>query len=188
MPFGKVDAIADAGLPDVEQLALLFDKHSLTRLEYEHDDYRVVLERTVPASSALCASQSEMQPTLCASQNEPQALSSAQQPVPQSTTTDSRAENITVVRAPIVGITYSSREPGAPAFVSAGIHVNIGDVLCLVEAMKMFNEIKAPVAGTVQEIHFENGAFVEHGAALVSILPEASNAPSHTTDSSAMRG
>jgi acetyl-CoA carboxylase biotin carboxyl carrier protein len=78
-----------------------------------------------------------------------------------------------VVRTPLLGIAYRSREPGTAPLVSVGAQVNRNDVLCLVEAMKLFNEITAPISGVITAIHFEDGALVEHGAALVSITPLA---------------
>ena len=73
------------------------------------------------------------------------------------------------VTAPLVGIAYRSKEPGAPPFVNQGDTVQEGTVLCLIEAMKMFNEVKAPCAGTVATIHFKDADLVEHGAPLLSL-------------------
>ena len=65
------------------------------------------------------------------------------------------------VKAPMVGTFYSSATPGTPAFVSIGQQVKVGDVLGVIEAMKMFNQVEAEVAGTVQAILVENGQSVE---------------------------
>jgi acetyl-CoA carboxylase biotin carboxyl carrier protein len=66
-----------------------------------------------------------------------------------------------VVRAPMVGTFYASASPGAPAFVSVGTRVKAGDPLGIIEAMKMFNQLEADVAGTVLAIVAENGQPVE---------------------------
>ncbi|MEO6800010.1 MAG: acetyl-CoA carboxylase biotin carboxyl carrier protein [Rhodanobacter sp.] len=66
-----------------------------------------------------------------------------------------------VVKAPMVGTFYASATPGAPAFVKVGQQVNAGETLGVIEAMKMFNQIEAEVAGTVQAILIENGQPVE---------------------------
>jgi len=65
------------------------------------------------------------------------------------------------VRSPMVGTYYSSAAPTAPAFVKKGQQVKVGDVLCVIEAMKMFNQIEADAAGVVSEILVENGSPVE---------------------------
>jgi len=66
-----------------------------------------------------------------------------------------------VVKAPMVGTFYASASPGAPAFVKIGQQVKAGETLGIIEAMKMFNQIEADVAGTVQAILLENGQPVE---------------------------
>ncbi|MCL2750927.1 MAG: hypothetical protein FWE96_08040 [Coriobacteriia bacterium] len=74
-----------------------------------------------------------------------------------------------VIEAPLTGIAYRTKEPGVPPFVEVGSVVQEGDVLCLIEAMKMFSEVKASVAGTVAAIHFDSAALVEKGAPLVTL-------------------
>jgi len=71
------------------------------------------------------------------------------------------------VTSPMVGVAYLSPEPGAPAFVSAGQQVAAGQTLLLIEAMKTFNQIKAPKAGTVAAILVQHSAPVEYGEVLI---------------------
>ncbi len=74
-----------------------------------------------------------------------------------------------VVKAPMVGTFYRSGAPGAAAFVEVGQSVSVGDVLCIIEAMKLMNEIESDAAGTIKEIRVENGQPVEYGQALFVI-------------------
>ena len=67
------------------------------------------------------------------------------------------------VKAPMVGTFYSSPSPGSPMFVQIGDRVNEGDTLCIVEAMKMMNQIEADVSGTIKSIRVQNGDPVEYG-------------------------
>jgi acetyl-CoA carboxylase biotin carboxyl carrier protein len=78
-----------------------------------------------------------------------------------------------LVKAPLLGVAYRSREPGAAPFVEVGDTVEQGATLCLVEAMKMFNEIVSPVSGIISEIHVVDGELVEHGAPLFSLQVHA---------------
>ena len=71
------------------------------------------------------------------------------------------------VMSPMVGVAYLSPEPGAPPFVSVGQQVAVGQTLMLIEAMKTFNQIKAPRAGTVTAILVQSGAPVEYGEVLI---------------------
>jgi acetyl-CoA carboxylase biotin carboxyl carrier protein len=71
------------------------------------------------------------------------------------------------VVSPMVGVAYLAPEPGAPTFVNVGQQVTVGQTLMLIEAMKTFNQIKAPKAGTVTAILVQSGAPVEYGEALI---------------------
>lgn len=75
------------------------------------------------------------------------------------------------VTSPLVGTFYRSPKPGDPSFVSSGSRVVKGDTLCIIEAMKVMNEIKSEFAGVVEEILSENGAPVEYGQVLIRIRP-----------------
>ncbi len=81
----------------------------------------------------------------------------------------SQQQNLIRVSAPIVGIYYASPTPNDSPYVEVGSHVSEGDVLCLIEAMKMINEIKSPVSGTVQQISCESGSAVGYDDLLMLI-------------------
>ncbi|RZL62677.1 MAG: acetyl-CoA carboxylase biotin carboxyl carrier protein [Variovorax sp.] len=74
-----------------------------------------------------------------------------------------------VVKSPMVGTFYRSSSPGAPAFVEVGSKVNEGDTICIIEAMKILNEIEADKSGTITQILGENGQAVEYGQPLFII-------------------
>lgn len=74
-----------------------------------------------------------------------------------------------IVTAPMVGTFYSASSPGSPPFVQVGDRVNNGDTLCIVEAMKMMNQIEAEVSGTIKSIRVQNGDPVEYGQILFVI-------------------
>jgi acetyl-CoA carboxylase biotin carboxyl carrier protein len=95
-------------------------------------------------------------------------------PAPVATPAPLPAEEagLKLVTSPIVGTFYRAPDPNAPPFVNVGDRVRVGQVLCIVEAMKLMNEIEAELAGVVVKIHQENGQPVEFGAPLFSIRPE----------------
>ena len=74
--------------------------------------------------------------------------------------------------APLVGTFYSSPKPSDPPFVNIGDKVEKGQVVCIIEAMKIFNDIESEISGTVHEICIENGSPVEYGQVIIKILPE----------------
>lgn len=81
-------------------------------------------------------------------------------------------ESGNVLKSPIVGTFYRAPDPNSPAFVNVGDHVRVGQVLCIVEAMKLMNEIEAELAGTVVKVHPENGQPVQYGDPLFTIKPD----------------
>lgn len=84
-------------------------------------------------------------------------------------TIDFTGENLKEVKAPLIGTFYESPDPDSPAFVSVGDHVEKGDTLCIVEAMKLMNEIKSEFIGKVVEIKAANESMVEYGQTLFVI-------------------
>ncbi|MDR2587403.1 MAG: hypothetical protein LBC23_03980 [Coriobacteriales bacterium] len=157
--------------PELEQLAVLLDTHDLTRLEYEQGDLRIVLERqptsVVPAAAAVPV----VLPTSLVPVVADQLGGNAAAADTNSDSAQPSSPPVVTVTAPLVGIAYRSREPGAPPFVEPGQTVEEGDVVCLIEAMKLFNEIVAPAAGVIDEVLFEDAELAEYGAPLVTILP-----------------
>jgi oxaloacetate decarboxylase alpha subunit len=85
--------------------------------------------------------------------------------------TGSGADGVTRVESPMVGVFYRAPNPGAPAFVDVGDTVVPGQVLCILEAMKLFNELKSETAGIVKTIHAENAQPVEYGELLFELEP-----------------
>jgi acetyl-CoA carboxylase biotin carboxyl carrier protein len=79
---------------------------------------------------------------------------------------------LAIVKSPIVGTFYRAPDPNSPVFVNVGDHIRVGQVLCIIEAMKLMNEIEAEVAGEVVKIHHESGQPVQYGEPLFSIRPE----------------
>jgi acetyl-CoA carboxylase biotin carboxyl carrier protein len=74
-----------------------------------------------------------------------------------------------LVKSPIVGTFYRAPDPNSPPFVNVGDHVRVGQVLCIIEAMKLMNEIEAEVAGEILKIHRESGQPVQYGDPLFTI-------------------
>jgi len=100
------------------------------------------------------------------------APAAAPSPVPAAAAAAAPAEGTdAVVNSPIVGTFYRAADPNATPFVSVGDRVRLGQVLCIIEAMKLMNEIEAEVAGEVMKVHPENGQPVQYGDPLFTIRP-----------------
>jgi acetyl-CoA carboxylase biotin carboxyl carrier protein len=79
---------------------------------------------------------------------------------------------LTVLKSPIVGTFYRAPDPNSAPFVNVGDRVRVGQVLCIIEAMKLMNEIEAETAGVIAKVHQENGQPVQFGAPLFSVRAE----------------
>ncbi len=100
-----------------------------------------------------------------------QATESIKSPVADSTSSDDQFGEGHVITAPMVGIFYSSPSPDEPAFVSKGQTIKIGEVICIIEAMKIMNQIEADAEGKLLRVLVENGEAIEYGQPLFLIDP-----------------
>jgi len=153
-------------LSDLKEILRILEEQDITEFELEQDGVklRVCRSSTAAASTtpAARAPQVASVTPAAAAASEPAATAA---PPPAS---DSEAEG-TLVRSPIVGTFYSSPDPNSPTFVSVGDSVKVGQVLCIIEAMKLMNEIESEMAGEVTRIHPENGQPVQYGDPLFTI-------------------
>ncbi len=101
------------------------------------------------------------------------ASSAAGAPAPAAAPLTEEGSEVCIVKSPIVGTFYRSAEPGAKAFVSVGDTVRKGQVLCIIEAMKLMNEIDSEYDGEVTSIYVENGQAVQYGERLFAIKPSS---------------
>ena len=96
-------------------------------------------------------------------------------PVPEAPPSEAgreeAAEEVFIVKSPMVGTLYRAPNPNAPPFVNVGDVVELGQVLCIVEAMKLMNEVESEVAGEIVRIYVENGQPLEYGQSLFAIKP-----------------
>jgi len=146
--------------PDaIRALAAVLTETGLSEIEIADKDSRIRVARAgnVPAGSTVSVA--------------PAAASTASATAAQSASAsaDPDASHPGAVTSPMVGVAYLSPEPGAPAFITVGQTVTAGQTLLLIEAMKTFNQIKAPRAGTVTRILVESGAPVEYGEVLMIV-------------------
>ena len=162
-------------LDDVREILALMRDNGLSEFEIEREGLKLRLRKetvvTVAAAPALPAA--AVAPMVAAAPPAAGAgtggAAGAQAPAPPTAPEAADEIELAVVKSPIVGTFYRSSEPSAPAFVEIGAKVKKGQVLCIIEAMKLMNEIEADVAGTVTAILVEDGASVEYGQPLFKI-------------------
>lgn len=161
----------------LNEVAALMEDHGLTRVRLSEEDGRVVeLERmTAPAPEAIAvpvAAPMTAAVTPAAAPAAPAVTAPTEAPAPAAETTPApTASNTISVEAPMVGVFYAAPSPGADPFVSVGSTVHVGDTLCIIEAMKLMNEVVAEADGTVAEICVQDGDLVEFGSCIMKIVP-----------------
>ena len=154
----------------LERMLAFMAEHGLEEFEYARGDLRIRLKK--PAANSGSAPQRALGvPEIVVSGPLAGGARPAEAPPRESAVEASRAEDLHVVKSPIVGTFYSAPSPGAEPFVKVGDHVEVGQVLCIVEAMKLMNEIESDVSGEVMRIFVENGQPVEYGEPLFAIRP-----------------
>ncbi len=153
---------------EIRELVQLVIESGVAEIEVQRGENRVRIRRTVGTRQEVSFTPSMMGTTPSPMpETTPQAVSSTS----QSGATPATTGNETIVKSPIVGTYYDSPKPGDPPFVKVGDVVEPGQVLCIIESMKLMNEIEAEIAGTVVAKLMENGRAVEYGEALFAIRP-----------------
>jgi acetyl-CoA carboxylase biotin carboxyl carrier protein len=147
---------------EIRELLKIFNESDVAEMEVQRGSNRLRLRRAemvkevvvAPAAAALVATAAGPKPAV----TEPAAAPLA-------------ASNELLVKSPIVGTFYEAPSPGAPPFVKVGDRVEPGQILCIIESMKLMNEIEAEVGGVITAQLTENGRPVEYGEALFAIRP-----------------
>ena len=146
----------------IKKLVSLVETSDISSLSVEEDNLKVEIKREINTPSPV------IQQTVAAPQAPiaaaPVAPIAVDTPAaPEKTNTDA---NLTEIKSPMVGTFYASPNPESPPFVTPGKTINEGEIICIVEAMKLFNEIEADIGGTVEKICVQNGDPVEFGQPL----------------------
>ncbi len=144
----------------IRELAKILRETDLTEIELVEKDSRIRVARVMPAAAVTYAAAPAMAPA-------PMAAPPAAPEPTLSAEFDPKHPG--AVTSPMVGVAYLSPEPGSAPFVQVGAQVTAGQTLLLIEAMKTFNQIKAPKSGTVTRILIEPGTPVEYGEPLMLV-------------------
>jgi len=149
---------------DIERILELVRQHDLAEFELEREGLKIRVRK----ASAAYPMPPAMPPAAAAPP--PPALAAPGPPAePGSVPADVDAVDLAVVKSPIVGTFYRSPEPGAALFVEIGDHVKKDQVLCIIEAMKLMNEITSEYEGELVSAYVENGKAVQYGERLFAI-------------------
>jgi acetyl-CoA carboxylase biotin carboxyl carrier protein len=155
----------------LRELLALLGESDIQEFSLEGDDFRLEVRRNLPAAAppvTVLQAPAAAPPPLSPA---PAAQSSASAPSPPPPPAPAARSDLQAITAPMVGTFYRSPSPGDPPFVEVGSRITAGQPICILEAMKLMNELEAELGGEVVEILVENGTPVEFGQVLMRIKP-----------------
>lgn len=169
-PTKSSPTFASPEMQQIEQLFQFMTDHNLEEFEYSRGDLHIRLRK--PSSGVVfSAPRAASAPEIIVA-NPGGSPAAHEAPASSPTALEARqTEDLHLVKSPIVGTYYGSPSPGSEPFVKVGAFVETGQTLCIVEAMKLMNEIESDETGEVVRIFVENGQPVEYGQPLFGIRP-----------------
>lgn len=153
-------------IKDIRKLIELMKENELTEFEMEDQGFRISLKRGSGGTVTASTTAVPLQPMPVPAPVPVSPPSPAEQPAKQE-----EAENLVPIKAPMVGTFYRAPSPEAEPYVTVGQEVDADTVVCIIEAMKVMNEIKAETRGVIRKILVENATPVEYGQALFLVEP-----------------
>jgi acetyl-CoA carboxylase biotin carboxyl carrier protein len=159
-------------LKELKEILQILEEKEITEFELEEEGMKLRIRKAAASSNHAGAPVAAPLTASLVAVAAPPAAS----PAPAATAALAPAAEVetgsVLVKSPIVGTFYRTPDPNSPPFVNVGDHVRVGQVLCIIEAMKLMNEIEAEVAGEVLKVHRESGQPVQYGDALFTIRAE----------------
>ena len=157
----------DADLQKIIELIEIMKTNDLVEVEIRHGDDKIFLKRSQPQQATMTAVPT-IGPAAAPGGSKAQDVSAtlSQAPAPQ------QEENLVEIKSPIVGTFYATPSPESEPYVEIGSRVDAQTVVCIIEAMKVMNEIKSEITGTIAEILVTNGQAVEYGQVLFKVKPD----------------
>jgi acetyl-CoA carboxylase biotin carboxyl carrier protein len=155
---------------EINRILEMMREHELSEFELEREGFKIRLKKGTPVNASVPFAVPMVQQAGPSAQQAPAAPPPALEAVP-SPEPPSDEVDFAIVKSPIVGTFFRSAEPGAAPFVEVGTTVKKGQVLCIIEAMKLMNEIDSEYDGEIVKIYIENGQPVQYGERLFALKP-----------------
>jgi acetyl-CoA carboxylase biotin carboxyl carrier protein len=169
--FGTEAAGSGVDLRQVERVLEFMASHHLEEFEYSHGGLHLRLKRALAARSAAPVYVPQEIPAEAPSANSGAAQAVAAADESSAAPAAVAKEELHIIKSPIVGTFYAAPSPDLPPFAKVGDRIQAGQVVCIVEAMKLMNEIEADMGGEVVGVLAENGQPVEYGQSLFALRP-----------------
>lgn len=162
-------------LKEIKELIKLVSEAEVSEVEVEKGDFKIAIkkteEKTTIIQSAPVVQQAPATVHVAAAPQAPVATERMEAPVSKAPEAGNTG-NLITIKSPMIGTFYKSSTPDKPAFVNVGDEIKVGSVLCIVEAMKLFNEIESEVSGKIVKVLVENASPVEYDQPLFLVEPK----------------
>ncbi len=155
-------------LKEIKELIKLVSEAGVSEVEVERGDFKIAIKK-VEEKVIVQSTAPVMQPQVVMAA--PAAPSAPAAPAAPAAPVNDHASNLITIKSPMIGTFYKSSSPDKPAFVGVGDEIKPGKVLCIVEAMKLFNEIESEVSGRIVKVLVENASPVEYDQPLFLVEP-----------------
>ncbi len=152
----------------LQRLLALLGESDIQEFKLEGDDFRLEVRRNLPAPVTAAPLPAALPPAPAPA---PPVQARAEAPSAPPPVAAASRSDLVEITAPMVATFYRSPAPGDPSFVELGSRIHVGQTVCILEAMKLMNELEAEVSGEVVEILVENGTPVEFGQVLMRVKP-----------------
>src|SRR5664279_1380975 len=155
-------------IKQIQELVKLVNKSNIGELRIEKDDFKITIkQKKEPVQKFVSTGQ---EPLSQAQQTLPPAITSFPE-VKSAEASNVKTENLLTIKSPMIGTFYRQPSPGKPIFVNIGDEVEVGQVVCIIEAMKLFNEIESEVSGKIVKVLVEDASPVEFDQPLFLVEP-----------------
>jgi len=155
----------DSDIQMIKELLEIMKDNELAEIEIKHGSDKIHLKRSCPPPAITAVP--------IVGQEIPAAnTGTTQNTISQAGTSAAQAKNLAEIKSPLIGTFYAKPTPDSEPFIEPGTHVEAQTVVCIIEAMKVMNEIKAGISGTVDQITVTNGQAVEYGQVLYRVKPD----------------
>lgn len=169
----------DSDLQKIKELIEVMKQNDLAEIEIRHGDEQIILKRfqPAPALGSSVTGQPVINPNISSASSGPPTMeisadSPQKQPAGRTVPAVQQQQELVEIKSPIVGTFYEAPSPDSEPYVEIGSHVEPQTVVCIIEAMKVMNEIKAETRGTIAEILVTTGQAVEYGQVLFRVKPD----------------
>jgi acetyl-CoA carboxylase biotin carboxyl carrier protein len=154
----------------IQELIKLINKSNIGEVTIEEKGFKLTIKQKEEAAQHVFAAPPQLSQTYQAPAPSVQAAPSSQ-PEKAKTASDSATDNFITIKSPMIGTFYRSSTPGKPPFVEVGDEISNGKVVCIIEAMKLFNEIESEVKGRIVKVLADDASPVEYDQPLFLVEP-----------------